>query len=297
MKAKLIADSKALDTEIVGEKALAILSEDRLKILKAFAEPKYPAELARELRMQVQTAYYHIHMLSDAGLIKLVEFEEKSGGVAKKYQAIGDSFSVVLSEKWRPFALPQAKLPNFLKDFVQGSFLDAKFVLGSPDPHGKFRARGSEFCSLELAMYLGSFASFSYPLFLLDTEMNEKNKKENLILFGGPKVNTLVSELNSFLPIKFEEKTFTISSSLSGKKYEESVGVIELVENPWNKRKKILLVAGQNHITTRVAVLALIREGKKVEAGNLHDNKTLAKVVQGFDEDGDGIPDAVEFLE
>ena len=146
-------------------------------------------------------------------------------------------------------------------------------------------------------MVLGQYAAFSPPLYCLDTEARGELKHRNLILLGGPKVNTVVNEINEHLPIYFEGKTFGIHSRLSGKRYEENVGIVEVVENPFNKTKKILLAAGLNQASTRTAVLALINELDKMSDGNMFDKKQLAHVVQGFDEDGDGIVDAVEILE
>ena len=301
MTAKLVEEGKALESAIVDEKALSILSEERLRILKALCrEPKYPAELARELKMQVQTLYYHIRLLSEAKLVEIAEYEERKGGsLAKRYGCPAGAISVVLSEKWKPFSERSAKaVPAFLKPFISNGYLDAKIIVGSPDPHGKFRARGSELCGMELAMLLGSHASYSHPLYYLDTETQEKTKKNsNLILIGGPKVNMVTDEINSHLPIRFEEKGFGIHSTLSNKKYTENFGIIEVIESPFNMSKRILLIAGSNHSATRAAVLALNREMEKISKGNMFDGKKIAKVVQGFDEDGDGIVDAVEILE
>jgi hypothetical protein len=51
------------------------------------------------------------------------------------------------------------------------------------------------------------------------------------------------------------------------------------------------------HFGTRVAVLSLLQKTRELEKGNFHDSSKIAKVVQGFDENGDGIVDAVEILE
>ena len=300
MQAKLVVDARAVDSLVLDEKSLGVLSEDRLKILRSLGEaPKYPAQVARELRMQVQTVYYHVRILQQAGMIRFVETEEHGGATAKKFAAAADAFSVVVNaEGFKPFGSAKlSKPPEMFAPFVTNGFLDAKFVLGSPDAHGKYRCRGLELCAMELSMFLGNFATFGYPLYYLDTELKEKVKRGNIIAVGGPKVNTFVAEINHLLPISFDEKTFTIKSSISGKSYEENVGVVETIENPLNKSKSILLVAGTNHISTRVAVLALLNERKKLEKGNRFDSTKNANVVQGFDEDGDGIVDAVEILE
>jgi len=296
--AKIMLESKAIDTEIVGDKALSALSEERLAILKALAkEPKYPAEIAKEIKMPAQTVYYHMHLLSDAGLIRTEAYEERGGAIAKRYSLSADAVSVILRPAWRPFAQAKAKPPAFIAPFIIGGRLDAKIILGSPDPHGKYRARGAEYCAAELAMALGQYASFAPPLYFLDTEVKEKAKHENLILVGGPKVNGVVDEVNHALPVFFEEKTFGIRSRPSGKKYEENVGIVEVTENPFNKSKKIMVAAGLNQASTRTAVLALVKEPERLSEGNAFDKKVLAHVVQGFDEDGDGIVDAVEVLE
>ncbi len=299
MQAKLVLENKSLESSIVGERELSLLSPERITILKSLAkEPKYPAEMARELKMPVQSLYYHFKQLLEAKLIELEGYSEQRGAIARKYNCNLEALSIVIREHWHPFSSAAFKKPpSILSHFISGSHFDGKIVLGSPDPHGKFRARASEFCATEFAMMLGNFATFDYPLYYLDTELKEKNKKDNLVLFGGPKVNMLISEINNYLPIYFHEKTFELHSKLSNKKYSENYGVVELVDNPFSKNKKILVLAGSDHEGTRAAVLALLKERDKIEKGNNYDATVLAKVVQGFDDDGDGIVDAVEILE
>lgn len=296
---KLIVDGRAFNSLVLDEDALGVLSADRLKILRQLGnEPKYPAQVARELKMQVQTVYYHVRILSQAGLIKFVSTEEKGGATAKKFSAASDSLAFVTNPAAaKPFALAKpTKPPEFLAPFFDDGYFDAKIVLGSPDPHGKYRARGSELCSTELAMYLGRFGAFDYPLYYLDTEFRDKPKRGNVVAVGGSKVNSYVAEINAHLPIQFTDN-FTIHSTASGKTYEESVGVVEVIRNPLNQSKRILVVAGTNHLSTRLAVLALIKARRKLEEGNRFDATKQANVVEGYDEDGDGIVDAVEVLE
>lgn len=299
--AKLVLAQKALDSVIVPKESLSALSPVRFRILECVGrEAKYPAQVARELRMQVQTVYYHFRILSQAGLLRLeggAKEASENAGKEKRFRAAADALSLVVNASWRSLHQPLSRPPSFLAPFLSGGRLDAKLVVGSPDAHGKFRGRGSEYCAAELAAWLGGFASFDYPLFFLDTEVREAQRKQNLFLLGGPRVNTLVEEVNASLPVRFEEKTFGIESRLSGRKYGESVGFLEIAESPFARGRKVFVIAGSNHIATRVAVLALLKEPKRVEEGNLFDRSAIAKVVQGFDEDGDGIVDAVEFLE
>ncbi|MFH0922904.1 MAG: hypothetical protein V1811_02485 [Candidatus Micrarchaeota archaeon] len=238
-----------------------------------------------------------MRLLEQAGLHKKAGTEEKGGALAKKFEAAEDAIAVVVRDEWKSFHSGSRKTPVFFQHFIERGFLNAKIIVGSPDPHGPYRARGSELCALELSCMLGQYAAFNYPLYYLDTELREAVKKQNLFLLGGPKVNTLLWEANKSLPIRFDEKTFDVHSTLSGKTYSENVGIIEIADSPFASGRKLFVIAGNNHLATRVGVLALLKERKKLEQNNSFDSKVFAKVVQGFDEDGDGIVDAVDILE
>lgn len=297
---RLISDEgKSLECRKINTESVGVLSPERIEILKRIAkEPMYPAQIAREMKMQVQAVYYHIKLLEKAGLAGFVEYVEKGGAMAKKFGSVSDSLAIVLDEGgWGEYREEKEKVPGLLKPFIRNGVFDGKIVLGSPDPHGKYRARGNELCMVEFSMLLGQYAGFSFPLYSLDTEVKEKDKEGNLVLAGGPKVNTLVAEVNKHLPIRFEERSFDVYSTLSGKKYGENIGLVELVENPFNKKKKVLLLGGLNQNGTRAAVLALVKRMREIEGGNTYDSNIIAKVVEGFDDNGDGVVDAVEILE
>ncbi|HEV8290015.1 MAG TPA: helix-turn-helix domain-containing protein [Candidatus Norongarragalinales archaeon] len=300
LKGQLIVEGRSVDAEIVDEESLSVLSPDRLKILRAVSkEPKYPAEIARELNMQVQTVYYHVRLLVNSKLLQLVNYEEKGGAMAKKYATTANALGIVLSETWKPFAsaAQQKAPPAYLKPFIDSGVFEGKFVVGSPDAHGRFRGRASELCAMELAMHIGNYARFDYPLYYLDTEVKEEHKKQNLVVMGGPKVNMFLEQINRELPVRFDMRSFELYSTSSGKTYGENAGVVQLVQNPFNKKKHILVLAGQHHNSTRIGVLALLRERRRFEEAFSAGKGTFAKIVQGFDEDGDGIADTVEFLE
>ncbi|MFP3949808.1 MAG: helix-turn-helix domain-containing protein [Candidatus Micrarchaeia archaeon] len=297
---KLVSeDKKAMECKEIGPEALKVLSPERTEMLKMIAKkPMYPAQIAREMGMQVQAVYYHINLLEKAGLAGFAEYEERGGAVAKKFSSASDSLAVVLNSRaWGEYKKQKEEVPRLLSFFIKNGRFDGLAVLGSPDPHGKYRARGNELCMAEFGMLLGQYAGFSFPFYMLDTEIKEGEKEGNLVLAGGPKVNTLVSEVNGFLPIRFEEGSFDVYSTLSGKKYRENIGIVELIQNPFNKRKRLLLLGGLNQNGTRAAVLALIKKMKEVEEGNAYNSDIIAKVVEGFDDNGDGVVDAVEVLE
>jgi DNA-binding transcriptional ArsR family regulator len=291
-------ENKSMDCLEVGSKAMGVLSEERLKVLRLLSEgPKYPAEIARQMGVEIQSIYYHIRLLEKSKLIRFLEYEERGGAAAKKYCLASNALSIIIKEDWKGFAGKSQKIPTLISPFIQNGFFNGKIIVGSPDPHGKYRARGSEFSMMELTMLLGQYCTFAPPLYLLDTIATEKDRTSNLILAGGPKVNTIVGEINKSLPIRFEKDSFTIYSTLSKKKYGENVGVVELINNPFSKNSKLLLIGGLNYAGTKSAVLSILTKMNELEKGNKYDSKIMAKVVQGYDEKGSGMIDTVEILE
>jgi len=295
---KVVSDNNAIETAEINGSSLDVLSAERLKMLELLAkEPLYPAQLARYMQMSVQTIYYHMRLLEEAGLIKFMDYEEKKGAVAKRFASIADSLVIVLNkDAWKKNIVSKKTTPEILLPFIKNGFFNGKIILGAPEPHGKYRSRGSEFCMVEFAALLGNYAAFSFPLYFLDTELREADKKQNLVLAGGPKVNMVVSEINNSLPIRFEAG-FGIYSTLSKKKYGENIGLVEILDNPFSKNSKILFLGGLNQHGTRAAVLSLIKKMEMIEDGNMYSPKIIAKVVEGFDDNGDGIVDTVEILE
>ncbi|VVC02591.1 Uncharacterised protein [Candidatus Bilamarchaeum dharawalense] len=275
-------------------KSLNAISEERIRILKFLGkQPAYAVEVAKEIGLPVQTTYYHIRVLEQAGLIGFVDYEEKNGGVAKRYATRSQSFALIIDDKgWKESTLPTKNIPNLLVPFVSHGFFDGLMVVGSPDPHGKHRARASELGMLELAMLIGGYAAPVFPIYKLDTQINEGDKGKNLILAGGPKVNTLVAEVNDKLPIKYARDYSEVYSTLTSKAYSGNIGIVELIKSPFAKGKYVLVVGGLNQHGTRAAVLALVKN-----IGEFENEDRIARVVEGFDEDGDGRVDVVEFLE
>jgi len=281
-------EGKSIGCSIVTPGRIRDLSGERLEILKLLSvKPYYPAQLAREMGMQLQTIYYHIRILERAGFIEFMDYEEHGGGIAKRYAAKVQSIAVVVNNNaWKKSAAPAKEIPEVLRPFVGQGFFDGLIVVGSPEPHGKYRARGSEFAIVEIAMLLGSYCHPTFPIYSLDTQIKAEERKKNLILAGGPKVNTLVAEINGALPIRYFHDFSEIYSTVSTKSYSGNIGVVELISNPDAEGKEILMVGGLNQHGTRAAVLALMENKVK---GNT--------VVEGFDEDGDGRVDSIEVLE
>jgi hypothetical protein len=170
--------------------------------------------------------------------------------------------------------------------------------VGSPDPHGPDKARSRDgYYGMDLALFLGTFLNY-VPKFnvKLDTEFREEDSNNNLILIGGPVVNRVVDKVNSKLPIRFEEGN--IKSSVSNEVYtQDECGLIVKAKSPLNKDKYILVVAGKRFSGTRAAIIAFLKDFKKVTNGNVNNPNIKAKVVEGVDLDSDGIIDDIEFRE
>ncbi|MBI5223089.1 S-layer protein [Candidatus Micrarchaeota archaeon] len=290
---------RRIDSTGLMEEQISALSLERVKILRfAAKKPVYAAEIAREMGVTIQRVYYHIRRLETAKLLVFVDYLEVNGAVAKRYKTSMNAASVVFGEEWKTHEPEQNRaVPNYLRPFIKNEFFDGLMVLGSPDPHGKYRARASDLGMLELSMFLGRYATFDFPLYRLDTQIKESELQKSLILAGGPKVNTIVAQINDKLPVRFGVENAEIKSELSGRTYSENVGLIELVKNPNNPDSWILVIGGVNQQGTRAAVMAIVKKSRELDLGNSYDPGVIAKVVEGFDEDGDGIVDEVEIKE
>ena len=270
------------------------------KIIKQLAHsPNYPKKLAQELKVHEQKIYYHIKKLHSANIIKVIKEETKQGAIAKYYGLTEPAFAIKFN-KLKPAQkiVAPSNESTFLEPFIENGELKALIVVGSPDPHGPEKARSRDgYYGMDFALFLGTFLNYIPKLNVrLDTEIRERELKENLIIFGGPVVNNITYRINKKLPLQFDSKK--IVSKLSQKKYfSDETGMIIKTENPFNKNKKILLIAGKRHSGTRACIIAFLHHFKELTSGNNFNQKIDAKVVEGIDLDSDGIVDEVEIKE
>ncbi len=289
--------------EIKPEQMKYVGSELALKILKYLSEnPDYPSNVAKKLKVNEQKVYYHIRKLEKAGFIKISGREEHLGATAKIYEASNKSFFFKLKDLEETSKILQVKNKSrFLQEFINNGELNAQIIVGSPDPHGPERARSRDgYYGIDLALFLGTFLNYVPDLSVkLDTEVREEDLKNNLIIIGGPVINKVTERVNEHLPIMFKKDLgWSIYSKLSNKRYsDEEAGVIVKSQNPFNKNKKILLIAGKRYSGTRAAIIAMLKHFNKVKEGNNYNKKIDAKVVLGLDLNSDGIVDDVEILE
>jgi DNA-binding transcriptional ArsR family regulator len=296
------------------QKLKMILNRLSWKILVMLSEKEmYPLEIARKLGVHEQKVYYHVRKLARAGAITVVREEEKKGAIAKYYKAVSPAFGIELPEGYKiiqRFSLigMDEQIQKFFKEFIgkDGAF-EGKIVVGSPTPHGPFKtsARDGHYAS-HLTFFLGQFAKMPEEFAIkLDVDVKaEKEEKNNLILVGGPGTNLLTQELNEYLPIRFNmqpsEQGFLFGGLVSRKTSNvytaDAVGLIAKIVNPWDDTKRIIVLAGNKAVGTKACVLALTNFWKKTLKG-YNGEDTFAKVIQGFDLDGDGKVDSIEVFE
>jgi DNA-binding transcriptional ArsR family regulator len=277
--------------------------EIRLKILKMLGrEPMYPAQIAKALNLHEQKVYYHIKQLINADVLEITERKEIRGTTAKKFRPKDLNFALSLTFHGKSIRnlsdeLREPKLEMFLKDFIVNDRLNAKIVVGSPDPHGPYKARARDgHYAIDLALFLGSVctpsAEFSTKL---DVDIDLKKSEDNLIIVGGPVTNLTMAKANEFLPVKFSEAK---PWGISGKKThtEDNIGLIANISNPYNPHFRILALAGIRFSGTKAAVIAFTRFTSLILA-HYSGQKEFSCIVQGFDLDGDGKVDSIELLE
>jgi hypothetical protein len=273
-------------------------------VFQEFSQPSCPMDVAKKLGIHEQKVYYYINKFKKSRLIKEIRSEPRHGTIAKFYQIKDHAFGIRtenVPENLELRIYSPAKVKS-LEPFILGGKLNSKIIVGSPDPHGPWKARASDSCcAIDFALFMGAFTrGKNTPNYKLDTEIRERDLKGNLILFGGPTANMITRRINNRLPIFFEIKRDLrrIRSELSGKVYrDDECGVVEIVDNPWDKNGRVLILAGKKFHGTRSAVLAWTGNLDNVLKGNNSDPRVIAKVVRGYDMNGDGIIDEAEILE
>jgi hypothetical protein len=279
-----------------------LTSELGWKIFTMLAEPQCPMDLSKKLGMHEQKVYYYIKKLKESGLIRELGTEQRHGAVAKFYQAAQESFALASGNVvFSKLSIKSPENSRMLRPFIKGGKLNATIVVGSPDPHGPWKARASDACcAIDFALFLGAFTEGErLPNYRLDTEVRDSTHKRNMILIGGPTANMVTMKYNRDFPVYIDaEHEKNIVSTLSKKMYTaDDIGIVSIIDNPKHPESKILLLAGKRFAGTRAAVLAVVKRFGEFLEGNKFDRSVKTRVVKGYDMDGDGIIDTAEFLE
>lgn len=271
------AEARKMPHSALAIKILTLLEKEQL----------YPKAISKRLKENEQKIYYHIRQLEKSGLIELASREEHAGAMAKIYRLKKPAFFMRFGE-----FKPAQRVPvvsRWLEPFITDGKLNARIVVGSPDPHGVERARARDaYYGIDLALFLGTFLVSSRHAVALDTEVTDL--KANMILIGGPVINRIAGTINRKLPVRFDERK-NIYSAITRKTYKsDDCGIIVKTRNPFDEGKEILLIAGKRYSGTRAAILAFLNHFSEIEKKNAH-------VVEGVDSDSDGVVDDVRFLE
>ena len=297
-----------------AQKLKMILGKLSWKILTMLSKKEmYPLEVARKLGVHEQKVYYHIRKLAKAGAITVAREEKKKGATAKYYKTVSSAFGIEFPQGYKTIQNlslegMDEKIQDFFKEFTNSNgVLEGKIVVGSPTPHGPFKtsARDGHYAA-HLTLFLGQFAKMPTDFAIkLDVDVKaEKEEKNHLILVGGPGTNLLTQEINESLPVRFNMQSSDqgfllggLSSKKSSRVYTADVaGLVAKIVNPWDKTKRILVLAGNKAVGTKACVLALTSFWKKT-LQKYHGEDTFAAVIQGFDLDGDGKVDSIEVME
>ncbi len=261
-----------------------------MKVMRSIAgEPKYPRQIARELRVHEQKVYYHIRQLEKKGFVRVARKEEKGGALAKVYEPASPAFLVRFGNFQEIRRLPRTA---GFEPFIRDGMLDAKIIVGSPEPHGPEKARSRDISfAVELALFLGTFLTKTKGMSVIeDKDVHSHDLNANLIIIGGPITNKVTKMVNDKLPARFDAKK-NIASSKSKKTYKmDECGFIARAKNPFDERKEIIVIAGKRYSGTKAAVLAFMQKFDEIE-------KKSFSIVEGLDNDGDGEVDSVRVLE
>lgn len=296
---RMAYDSLILD----NPKAFSTLnSKLAFKIVKSLAEsPVSAIDLSRKLKIHEQKIYYHVRRLEKAGIIYTISNERRHGMTAKIFSVVSPMIAAKLYDKGVEIKEKSelnisSALSDFFNPFIHDSRLDTKIIIGDPAPHGEFDSVGMEGAHItDLIFFLGKMVdSIEYPTYKLDTEVTDNDLKNNMILIGNPKTNTIVRKLVDSFPINFNS-TFDAIQVKSNLYKDDRIGFISKFDNPLARNKKVLVIGGLRTRGIRAATIALTRYIDKFKNVKSLDNLTL--VAQGLDKDGDKIIDDIIFLE
>lgn len=313
MQATLIEDNGngqkiAYDSLIINNPKdfSALNSKLALKIVKSLAEsPASAIDISRRLKIHEQKIYYHIRRLEKSGIIYVISNEKRHGMIAKIYSVVSPAIAAKLYDKGTEvkeminLELDQ-RLLKFLSPFVSKNNLNATIVVGDTFSHGRFDKSSDEInYMIDTILFFGKFINgFSTSYCKLDVKVKVDELKNDLILIGNNKTNVVIEKINNKLKASFDEYgKESIISKISGETYTDPrIGLIIKTTNPFDERKKILLIGGIGRRGAQAASLALTKYSN-ILIESIKSFEDTVKVVKGFDSDGDDIIDTIKILE
>lgn len=291
----LVRGKKGVRAEPISDRFTVLSDPTRRAILeKVVEEPRYPAEIAKEMGVDKQKLYYHFEKLEEAELVESVGKKEVSGGTATYYGATADALFYDLDRSGENvlFNAPSDRLKEFLHPMLDNGEINGAVVVGSPDQHGEYEVRARDgHLAGEITAKLGNIGYTENLDISLDTEISEL--ENGSVLLGGILTNTFTREVNGSFPIEFSTDEFPFHSVKTPEDSynEDSIGVVARTER---EGKVLFLVAGIRNRGTRAAVAAF-RDLEELVEG--HSGDEFYRVVRGQDLDGDGKIDDYEVVE
>lgn len=270
-------------------------------------KPMYTAQIAKELGLYEQSAYYYVRKLNSVGALDDVGTALVRGGTARLFRSSCPSFGIEMDwgEKKSDIVIDNEHNKQYAKDFfsefIVNDYFDGLIVVGAPDPHGPYRssARDGHY-AVQLAFFLGTFTNIPTE-FVVKLDADAKAERvlddRNIISIGGPGTNIVTAEFNKYLPIKFNESNFWAGLVKGSNEIynSDSQGLIAKIKNPYSGHGSIIVIAGVRSIGTKSAVIALTNFSEKI-LKSYQSKKEWALVVQGFDMNSDGKIDHVDVL-
>ncbi|MGA7899138.1 MAG: hypothetical protein WA395_12455 [Nitrososphaeraceae archaeon] len=271
------------------------------------SRPMYTAQVAKELGIYEQSAYYYTRRLNSIGALDDVGTVLIRGGTARLFRSTCPSFGIEMDwgERQSEISVDHENNKHYTKDFfdefiIDGSF-DGLIVVGAPGPHGPYRssARDGHY-AVQLAFFLGTFTNIPSE-FVVKLDADAKAERvldnRNIISIGGPGTNIVTAEFNKYLPIKFNESNFWAGLEKGSNEIynSDSQGLIAKIKNPYSGRGSIIVIAGVRSIGTKSAVIALTNFSEKI-LKSYRSEEEWALIVQGFDMNSDGKIDHVDVI-
>jgi hypothetical protein len=105
----------------------------------------------------------------------------------------------------------------------------------------------------------------------------------------------VTAQINKYLPIKFNEENYW-SGLIDQNGFVHNTdydGIIAKISNPYDDKKRIIVLAGLRAIGTKSAIIGITNFFDQVLA-KFDSGKDWAILIRGFDMDGDGKVDSVE---
>lgn len=236
-----------------------------------------------------QAIYYQLRKLKDLGFIETTSTKDLDPNdrliTSQLYRLTSLKFVIDFSDKTvsRENELTQSAhtrntIPTFLQSFNHDTKFSGLIVLGEQSKDAPFLGPlmyllNQYFDLLDLSRKI------MYDKTILEDSRNRNNTlylSQNLILIGGPNANAVFNStipneaitLHEILPVKFlhfpDSGIFIRDKNQLVLSKDQSIGVIQLVPNPWNPNTKILTIGGARREGTEAIVNELTRSFTKI---------------------------------